>query len=102
MKSALPEGTLPAGLPADKIVWELRGLWARAQPVALALSERCVVRVVKGPLTRIAVTGAFVVVDGWEVPADEILSVTVPTRADLEAYRQEQAEAAYFAGEDHL
>ncbi|MET0601853.1 MAG: hypothetical protein ABW167_07675 [Baekduia sp.] len=105
-QSVLPKfpdpANLPAGLDSTKIIYELRGLWARAKPVALVLTDRCLVQVVKGPLKRIAPTGAFVVVEGWEIPTDEILSVTVPTRADLEAHQQAIAEAAYFAGEDHL
>lgn len=104
-KSVLPDvpepAMLPAGLDAAKIVFELRGIWAKAKPVALVLTDRCLVKVVKGPLRRIAPTGAFVEVDGWQIPVDEILSVTVPTPADLDDYRQRKALAAYFAGEDH-
>lgn len=93
---------LPAGLPTDKIVWDLRGIWARAQPCRLMLSERCVVRMVMGPLTRISVTGAFCVVDGWHIPCEDILAVTIPTRVQLDEYRQEAAERALERGEDHL
>jgi hypothetical protein len=64
--------------PADRIVWELRGAWARARVVRLTLAERCMVERVIGRVERIAVTGAFVVVDGWHIPADDILAVGFP------------------------
>jgi hypothetical protein len=45
--------------------WELRTAWAKRRPVALTLSERCVV----------AVAGAFVIIDGWHVPCADVLGV---------------------------
>lgn len=87
--------------PEQAIIWELRGAWARHKPVRLVLTDRCLVKVVMGQIRRIAVTGAFVEIDGWHVPAGDILTVGFPLLEELEAYRQEQAERAYAAGEDH-
>lgn len=72
--------------PTDALVWELRGAWASRRIVRLTLTERCLVRKVVGRVQRVAVTGAFVDVDGWQVPAEDILSVGYPTVVEREEY----------------
>lgn len=58
--------------------WELRTAWASGRRVVLTLSERCIVRRVEGRVERVAVTGAFVLINGWHVPTVEILGVAQP------------------------
>lgn len=55
------------------VAWEMRRYWALGQPVDLILSERCMVDRIIGIVERVAVTGAFVIVDGWHVPTVDIL-----------------------------
>jgi hypothetical protein len=66
--------------PGAAKAWELRGAWANRKRVALSLSERCVISRLEGLVDRVAVTGAFVVIDGWHVPTEEILAIHKPTR----------------------
>lgn len=79
--------------PTSRVVWELRARWADRRTVRLSLSERSVVSCVIGRVQRVATTGAFVVVDGWHVPVDDILAVGDPLEAEVEAYEQEKREA---------
>lgn len=88
--------------PTSSISWELRGKWASRKWVRLTLSERCVVEVVIGRISRVATTGAFVVCDGWEIPMGEILAVGSPDPEEREAYMDAKAERALARGEDHL
>jgi hypothetical protein len=64
--------------PTGSITWELRAKWATRQPVVLSLSERCKPRRLEGLVNRVAPSGAFVVVDGWHVPTEDILAVHLP------------------------
>lgn len=64
--------------PTGSITWELRSKWASRKPVVLTLSERCNPRRLEGQVDRVAPSGAFVVVDGWHVPTEEILGVHQP------------------------
>lgn len=61
-----------------RLAYEMRAHWALRRPVVLTLSDRCVVQRVEGTVEQVAVTGAFVVVDGWHVPLQDILSVRTP------------------------
>ena len=47
------------------LAWEIRRRWAAHKPVVLTLSERCMVHRVEGLIEYVAVTGAYVIVDGW-------------------------------------
>jgi hypothetical protein len=58
--------------------WELRGRWAKCEWVVLTLSDRCMVRRLEGVVEHVAVTGAYVVVDGWHVPTVDVLGVARP------------------------
>lgn len=60
------------------LAWELRRAWAKWEPVVLTLSERCMVQRVEGRIKKVAVTGAFVVCDGWHIPTVEILGIAKP------------------------
>lgn len=64
--------------PTGSITWELRAKWAKRQEVVLTLSDRCNPQRIEGLVDRVAASGAFVVVDGWHVPTDEILGVHQP------------------------
>jgi hypothetical protein len=74
--------------PECETVWELRGIWARAGTVRLTLAEGCVLRTIVGRIDHVAVTGAFVVVDGWHIPLHVVLAVGKPTRQDRDEYRR--------------
>lgn len=69
--------------------WELRAAWGVAQDVRLTLTERAIIRTIVGRVSRVSVTGAFAVVDGWHVPIVDVLAVGKPTREDREAYAAE-------------
>lgn len=71
--------------PEHALAFELRARWADRHPVVLTLTERCVVRRVEGQVEQVAVTGAFVVVDGWHCPLSDVLSVRSPHHAQREA-----------------
>lgn len=60
------------------IAWDLRARWAAHKPVVLTLSDRCMVKRVEGIIEYVAVTGAFVIVDGWHIPCVDVLGVTAP------------------------
>lgn len=66
--------------PVSAIAWELRAAWARTpRPiVVLSLSEHCTPRRLTGRIDRVAATDAFIVIDGWHVPLDEVLAVHRP------------------------
>jgi hypothetical protein len=69
--------------------WELRAAWGIGQHVRLTLTERAMIRTIVGRVSRVSVTGAFAVVDGWHVPIVEVLAVGKPTVEDREAYAAE-------------
>lgn len=71
--------------PEQSIAWELRGAWAGHRPVVLTLSARCLVERVEGLIERVAVTGAFVVIDGWHIPTVDVLGVHRPHHSQREA-----------------
>lgn len=60
------------------LAWELRRAWAKHERVVLTLSERCMVDRVEGTIKRVAVTGAFVVCNGWHIPTVEVLGMAKP------------------------
>jgi nucleoside 2-deoxyribosyltransferase len=64
--------------PEQSTAWELCTAWAKGRPVVLTLSDRCMVQRIEGVVSRVAVTGAFVVIEGWHVPTVEILSIASP------------------------
>lgn len=82
--------------PVAAIVWDLRAYWGQGRAVRLSLTEKCLVRTVIGRVRSMAVTGAFVVVDGWQVPTDEILAVGRPTVEEEQSYRQERLGPEHF------
>jgi hypothetical protein len=67
--------------PQATIAWELRGHWAAHRRVALTLSDRCIQKRIEGHVDRIATTDAFVVVDGWHVPLQDVLAVYKTAKA---------------------
>jgi hypothetical protein len=71
--------------PEHALAFELRARWADQRPVVLTLTERCIVRRIEGRVERVAVTGAFVVIEGWHVPLGEILAVHSPHHSQKEA-----------------
>ena len=62
----------------SEVAWELRGHWAARRPVVVTLTSRCIVDRVEGLVEKVAVTGAFAVIDGWHVPVADILAVHRP------------------------
>jgi hypothetical protein len=64
--------------PETAKAWELRGAWASQRRVVVMLTPRCVIDRVEGLVERVAVTGAFVVIDGWHIPTEDILTVLKP------------------------
>lgn len=64
----------------QSIAWDLRGAWAARRPVELILSDRCLIPMIAGHIEQVAVTGAFVIVDGWHVPVADVLHVEVMRR----------------------
>jgi hypothetical protein len=78
--------------PEAAVIWELRAAWGRMRTVRLTLSDRCLLPKVIGTVRRIAVTGAFVEIDGWEVPAEDILAVGIPTVEERDEYLEAKAE----------
>lgn len=75
------------------VVRECRDAWLRGREVRLSLTDRCVVRTVIGRIKMVAITGAFVVCDGWHVPAMDVLSVGHPTLEEREDYRRQLQDA---------
>lgn len=69
--------------------WELRRSWWSRSDVRLTLTERCLIRTIVGKVSAVAVTGAFVTVDGWHIPTVEIRGVSRPTLGDRERYARE-------------
>lgn len=67
------------------IAWELRSAWAVHRRVVLTLSPRCVIDRVEGLVEQVAVTGAFVVLDGWHIPTIDVLAVHRPHHTMREA-----------------
>jgi hypothetical protein len=65
--------------PISAITWELRGAWATGRRVALSL-ERADLARMEGVVSRVAATGAFVVVCGKHVPVERVLAVHHPSR----------------------
>lgn len=64
--------------PEHAKAWELRGHWAAHRVVVVTLTPRCVVERIEGLVSQVAVTGAFVVIDGWHVPIEDVLSIHRP------------------------
>ena len=80
----------PRGLqrPEAMLAWELRGVWAKAGEVRLTLAPGCHLPTIVGRVQQVAVTGAFVVVDGWHMPMDRVLAIGKPTVADRDEYEE--------------
>lgn len=74
------------------LAWQLRGAWARRREVRLTLTDRCMIGTVVGYVSHVAVTGAFLTVDGWHVPISEVLGVARPTVADRDHYIAEMRQ----------
>lgn len=64
--------------PESATARELRDAWVARRVVVLSLSDRCEPRRLEGLVRSVAVTGAFVVVDGWHVPMADVLAVHRP------------------------
>lgn len=71
--------------------WELRGAWGSQQDVRLTLTKRCVPRTIVGRVTRVSVTGAFAIVDGFHVPCAEVRATGKPTIEDRDRYARHLA-----------
>lgn len=67
-------------LPDAAKAWELRAAWATGKRVALSLDESCDRQRVEGHVTRVAGSGAFVVVRGLHIPVERVLAVHSPSR----------------------
>jgi hypothetical protein len=76
-------------LSEQNTAWDLRSAWGTRRSVRLTMTERCMVRTIVGRVTRVSVTGAFAVIDGWHVPCDEVLGIGKPTLEDHTAYQRE-------------
>jgi hypothetical protein len=88
MNAAEPQGVGAEGVlerPEQATAWELRTAWATRRRVVLTLSERCIVRRIEGTVERVAVTGAFVEINGWHVPTVEIFGVSSPHHSQRKA-----------------
>jgi hypothetical protein len=74
--------------PEVAIAWELRGAWATSRVVVVTLEvPPCAIGRLAGKVKRVAVTGAFAVIDDaesgeWHVPCERILRVAAPHFAD--------------------
>ena len=54
----------------------LRTAWALGDDVVVTLSERCApIRRLEGRVQQVAVTGAFAIVDGWQVLLEDVLDI---------------------------
>jgi hypothetical protein len=68
------------GLHEQNTAWDLRAAWANNTRVRVTLGEACMLKTIVGKVSRVAVTGAFVVIDGWHIGK--------PTNEDSDAYAQ--------------
>lgn len=64
--------------PEHAKAWELRGHWIAHRRVVVTLTPRCLVERIEGLVSHVAVTGAFVVIDGWHVPLEDVLAIHRP------------------------
>lgn len=71
--------------------WELRTAWGTQKEVRLTLTKRCVLRTIVGRVSRVSVTGAFAIVDGWHVPCAEVRGTGKPTIEDRDRYARQIA-----------
>lgn len=79
--------------PLNLMVEALRDAWLTREPIFVALYERrCVVPTVVGRVSAVAVTGAWVTVDGWHVPLDAIRAVHMPTTEQTREYAHRMHE----------
>jgi hypothetical protein len=76
------------GLHEQNTAWDLRAAWANNTRVRVTLSEACMLKTIVGKVSRVAVTGAFVVIDGWHIPTDQVRGIGKPTNEDSDAYAQ--------------
>lgn len=67
-------------------VWDLRGYWGQGTVVTATLDNRCLLPNVVGRVTRVSVTGAFAVIDGWHLPMDHVLRVERATVEQKDQY----------------
>lgn len=61
--------------------------WQTGTPVKVFLTDRCTMEFVVGKVTHVATSGAFAVVDGWELPLDDVLAVNEASSSDERDYR---------------
>jgi hypothetical protein len=78
--------TLALVRPVSAVAWELRGAWATGRRVALSLDRADVDRL-EGIVSRVAASGAFVVVRGKYVPLERVLAVHHPSRLGDSTHR---------------
>ena len=67
-------------------MWDLRGYWGKGTVVIATLDDRCLLGTVVGRVQRVAVTGAFAVIDGWHLPMDHVLRVDRATIEQMDEY----------------
>lgn len=72
------------------VAWQLRDAWMDRSKIRLTLTERCILRTIVGQVSKVSVTGAFAVVDGWHVPCVEVLGTGKPTIEDFDRYTEER------------
>lgn len=81
------------------LAWDCRALWARQVVVIATLDKQCMVPRIVGRISRVAVTGAFVVIEGWHVPMANVLSVSKATIRQQQEWEDDEAMKAFMAGE---
>lgn len=77
--------------PLSAIFWDLRGCWGTGRRVVLVLDAD--VPRVEGHVLRVSAADAFVDVGGTLVPADRILSVSIPSRLGDSTFRDGRGES---------
>lgn len=76
-------------LSEQNTAWDLRSAWGTRHSVRLTMSDRCMIRTIVGRVTRVSVTGAFAIIDGWHIPCDEVQGIGKPTLEDHALYQRE-------------
>jgi hypothetical protein len=71
---------------SDDTAGRLRNAWLTHEKVRLILTEHCVVPLIVGRVHSVSVTGATIVIDGWEIPTEQVIGVESATRADIDVY----------------
>jgi hypothetical protein len=79
----------------------LRDARLTRQTVLVRLTDRCVIPLIIGRVTGIAVTNTWVTIDGWHIPLDHVTEVGIPGSADTADYVQALRNLREQAGNPH-